>query len=465
MSSKKQNKPKEVTNTLTGLAEGLALTSSLTPAINGLGTAMLNNRYGLIFNDRQTLSQLYTEHGLIQTLVDMPVDDAFRKGFDMVVDEVDEEDVADVMRYMEENDFIHKISQAIKWGRLFGGGGLVIMTDQPSDQPFLINKINEYSNLDFYPADLWELNMSYYKINPTEELGEECPYKFYSMNLHKSRVLKFKGKEAPSITRPRMRGWGMTEVERVIRSFNQYLKNNNLIFELLDESKIDVFKMRNLNTNLLSPQGTSNVQARVQRANEIKNYLNALVMDVDDEYEQKQLSFGGLGEMLDQIRKGIASDLKMPVTKLFGVSSAGFNSGEDDIENYNAMVEHEVRAKATKIIVEVAKICFQKVHGFVPENIKIEFPPLRVLNAEQEENVKNAKLNRVMIALERGIISAETAQKIINKDNLLNYEIETDGAYELPEGFGFGERETTASISTSEKEAGVNIKPKQAGNI
>ena len=70
-----------------------------------------------------------------------------------------------------------------------------------------------------------------------------------------------------------------------------------------------------------------------------------------------------------------------------------------------------------------------------------------------------------MIALERGIISAETAQKIINKDNLLNYEIETDGAYELPEGFGFGERETTASISTSEKEAGVNIKPKQAGNI
>ena len=31
-------------------------------------------------------------------------------------------------------------------------------------------------------------------------------------------------------------------------------------------------------------------------------------------------------------------NLKMPITKLFGISAAGFSSGEDDIENYNSMI-------------------------------------------------------------------------------------------------------------------------------
>jgi len=66
-------------------------------------------------------------------------------------------------------------------------------------------------------------------------------------------------------------------------------------------------------------------------------------MDMKDDYEQKQITFTGLSDVLSQIRYGIAADVKMPMAKLFGMSASGFNSGEDDIENYNAMIESSVR--------------------------------------------------------------------------------------------------------------------------
>jgi hypothetical protein len=216
-----------------------------------------------------------------------------------------------------------------------------------------------------------------------------------------------------------MRGWGMSELERVVRSINSYLKNQDLIFELLDEAKIDVYQLNGFNTAMLTSQGTRVAEKRVQTANTLKSYLNALVLDTNDKYEQKQLSFSGLSEILNQIRQGVAADLKMPLTKLFGVSAAGFNSGEDDIENYNSMIESEVRSKAKNVVIEVLEVCCQKLFGFVPDDLGIEFKSLRILSAEQEENMKNSKFNRLIEAVANGLATPEQFMIGCNNDDLL----------------------------------------------
>ena len=142
-------------------------------------------------------------------------------------------------------------------------------------------------------------------------------------------------------------------------------------------------------------------------------------MDTNDKYEQKQLSFNGLSEILNQIRQGVACDLKMPMTKLFGVSSAGFNSGEDDIENYNSMLESEVRSKAKFLVIEVLELCCQKLFSFVPKNLMIEFKSLRILSAEQEENMKNSQFNRLIQAYANGLLSPEQFMIGSNNANLI----------------------------------------------
>lgn len=433
MEEKSQEKSETLEN---GLSDILPGGYGNIPQINKTDTMQLNSGYGMVTLNRHLLADLYISHGIIQTLIDQPVDDAFSKGFEIKTNQIDEDDIKYLNQQMELDGALFGVTQSLKWGRLYGGAGVVFITGQVPTTPLNINEIDEDSPIEFYAADNWELNKYYYAATPVEQqykLGSDIPYNFYGNPFHESRVLPFKGKEAPSILRTRFRGWGMSEVERLIRSFNSYLKNNNVIFELLDEAKVDVFKVKGLNTALMSPQGTTKTANYIQTANQLKNFLNALVVDQNDDHEQKQMNFGGLGDMLTQIRQGIAGDLRMPVTKLFGVSSAGFNSGEDDIENYNLMIESLVRTPSKKMLKEIIRVEAKRYLGVDLQDIEIEFPPLRMLSAEQEENVKDRKMSRVTQAFSLGLVDATETKEAINKDNLLPIKIsETDEIFDNP---------------------------------
>lgn len=440
--AKKPNFENGLENLTQGIYQGILGPSGTGTPVNSTLPSMLNVHYDLIFNNRIVLNQLYICQGLVQTLVDQPIDDAFRAGLKITSKDLKNK-IDDVNLYMERNDIWEKIQQTLKWSRLFGGGGLVIITGEDPRVPLEIKKINDLTKLDFYAADLWELNKSWtiYNVDLSEvdpkyyasNINDfnKTPYLFYGIPMHESRILEAKGKEAPSLMRPRMRGWGMSVIERFLQSFNQYLKNQNVIYELLDEAKLDVFNLDQFKASLLTDSGTNDIQRRMQLTTYLKNFMNILVMDKEDKFEQKQISFGGLGDILTQVRQGVASDMKMPITKLFGVSSAGFNSGEDDIENYNSMIESEVRNKCKFIILKVLEIVCQKVVGYVPDDLNIKWNPLRILSAQQEEAIKGRSLNRVLMAHKAGAISIKEVKQCINQNNLLPIIInETDEFFE-----------------------------------
>lgn len=410
-------------NSLDGFAEhfgtwGLA-SNPFAPQNSRLDTMFINTRWALVTNFRSILSEAYAEFGIVQTLVDQPVSDAFRTGYIVKTDKLDDGQKRQLYHYIEMNRINEVIMEAFNWSRLFGGAGIIINTDQKPDVPLDYSKITKDSPLEFLAADMWELYTDIPMWNPWENMSQASTYNYYGMRLNRSRVLPIMGKKPPSFIRNRLRGWGMSELERVIRSINSYLKNQDLIFELLDEAKIDVYQLNGFNSAMLTAQGTRVAEKRVQTANTLKSYLNALVLDTSDKYEQKQLSFNGLSDILNQIRQGIAADLKMPLTKLFGVSAAGFNSGEDDIENYNSMIESEVRSKAKPIVVEVLNVICQKLFGFMPDDMNIEFKSLRILSAEQEENMKNSKFNRLIESVANGLATPEQFMIGCNNEDLL----------------------------------------------
>lgn len=415
---------KKKVNSLDGFAEsvggwGLPFKNPFSPQNSRLDTMFINTRWALITNFRSILSEAYAEYGIVQTLVDQPVADAFRTGYIIKSDQLDDGQKRKLYYYIEMNRVNESIMEAFNWSRLFGGAGIIINTEQNPSQPLDYSRITEDAKLEFLPADVWELYTDIPMWNPWENIDDAKYYNYYGQRLDRSRVLPIMGKKAPSFIRNRLRGWGMSELERVVRSINSYLKNQDLIFELLDEAKVDVYQLNGFNTAMLTAQGTRVAEKRVQTANTLKSYLNALVLDTTDKYDQKQLSFNGLSEILNQIRQGVAADLKMPLTKLFGVSAAGFNSGEDDIENYNSMIESEVRSKAKPLVITVLGVICQKLFGFVPDDMTIEFKSLRILSAEQEENMKNSKFNRLIEAVANGLATPKQFMIGCNNDNLL----------------------------------------------
>lgn len=397
------------------------------------GQAPLSSFYGLAYDANYTpislnrilLSYTYFTHGPIQTAIDQPIDDAFRGGLDLKCDELDAEDLKRFSDYMNRH-VIPRVKDGMRWASLFGGAGLILNTAEDPETPFNPDTITEGDLFKIIAADRWELTYNF----TTEKI--ECPYNYYGQKLHKSRVLKLEGKEAPSFIRRRLQGWGMSVVERMIRPAQAFLKNEDLIYELVDEAKIDVLKIQGFNNQHLSGLAANMTADFIKLAALTKNFHNMLAIDKEDDYDQKQISFSGLPEILNQNRISMASAIRMPVTKLFGLSAAGFNSGEDDIENYNAMVESDIRGEAREILLKLIPIAARLVFGYAPD-ISFEFKPLRILSTEQEETVKTNKFNRLSALYNQGILTPQEYCEALKKDQIFIMDTEVSKGIRDPE--------------------------------
>lgn len=410
--------------------------------VSGPVTMAYANNYVPISLNYILLSYAYMTQGFLRTVVKEPVDDAFRGGFSFQSGELDEDDMALLMRTMKRvrsrremkanrgsigakvqynagNDLQRSDVSAIKhvgyWGRLYGGSGAIINVEQDFRQELDPEMIGEDSPLEFIPADRWELTLGSVNLFAS---SNPCPFNYYGYPLNGSRVLKFLWNEAPSYIRLRLQGWGMSEVEHCIRPINAYLKMENLLFELMDEAKVDVYHLENFASTVLSGKATQKIAAMMQTVNQIKNYRNALVMDAKDKYEQKQLSFAGLAEMRESGRKDLAAALRFPLNKLFGDSATGFGGGQDALENYNAQVT-TFRDSMEPIVIGVAELRCQQLFGFIPEDLVLRWTPLRELSGVEQQDVLTQRSQRTLSWFQAGLMTGKEASEQAKKDDVL----------------------------------------------
>lgn len=435
------------------------------PTISDASTAFENLRWYLVSNFRQLLSQVFVEIGLVRTICVVPVMDGLRGGVMFKSKQLSEEELQELKVKMDRENDINTAGWGTVWTRLYGGGGILILTDDQDPQdPIDITKIAKGADIGFRAVDMWELYWDKQNVEgyDAEIQAEDFEYyNYYSEPVHKTRVMRLKGAEAPSFIRPRLRGWGLSEVEALIRSMNQYLKATDLGFEVLDEFKLDVYKIKNLISTLLGPNGTQAVQQRVALANWQKNYQNAVVMDAEDDFDHKQLSFAGLAEAMAGIRQQVASDMRIPAIKLFGqsFSTGGMGtSSVEEMENYNSMIESEVRNKLKWHILKMAEIRCMQLFGYIPDDLELEFKPLRELTAEQQETVKEKKFNRIAAAKASGDLTTQEYRDACNKGELFDIKLDTKATGLNPndpelEEVASGERSKEIAVGPGDDEA------------
>lgn len=412
-----------------------------------------SNNYVPITLDRILLTFAYMTHGIFQTAIDQPVYDAFRGGLVISSPELDaDEDIPVLLKYIRDNKTMHEMIDAIRWSRLYGGAGIIINTPQDMLREGkmypLRREFMDYPDipLNFVAADRWELAMSIVNFN-----NVEFPYNYYGTPLSQDRVIRIIGKEAPAFIRPQLMGWGFSELERMIRDLNAYVRAQQSLFQILKEANIDVWRLMGFNDTVLSDLAMGKINKRVQYANYLKGTYNSIMMDKEDEFDQRTFTFAGWGEVLQQIRLGICASLRMPMSKVFGISAAGLGAGEDDLESYNAMVESEIREPNLPMIHDIIGMCCRQLFGFEPE-LTIEFKPLRVLGAVEEEEVKTSKQNRYVQLRNLGQINPQELADLCKKDGLQTMDtLVLHGADPEPPMVGMEEETTTPEGKTTKK--------------
>lgn len=377
------------------------------------------------------LSYLYKTYGVLAKMIDIPVDDAYKGGgFTLETDSVDEAELKELEKTINKNQDIKQIKNARKWARLYGGAALIALSGDDLSKP-LDYKSLYGKPLEFMAVDRWQLSYSEPNINIPggqweyiNQYGRRNSKKSVIgsnalTRIHSSRIFPITGKEAPFIIMQRVNGWGISVFEQVFSDMSQYFKAGNVLFELLDEAKVDVIKLATLQTALSSGNSDQVLQKMLDLIANNLNYKSKLLISKDDDYDQKQISFSGLAEMNKEIRIMMAGSANMPVNKLWGEGVTGFGSGEDSLENYNSQIENEIRSADDAVIDWVLMLRSYQQFGFELPDLTKTWKNLRVLSAIDEQNIHDHKVANILQIYDRQLMSPQEVMEYLKKQQIV----------------------------------------------
>lgn len=420
--AKNKNKQSRVNN---GLANVVSEASN-SQMVN-YGEIISEATYSLLSLKPQVLTNTYKNNSFAQLAVDLPVQDAFRDGgFTIDSQTLSADELLELNDFIEDKGDRNTLKDVVRWGRLFGGGALIasIGSDKIQKTPLNINGLYE-KDVEFLASDRWQCTPTGASIFKAENfLLQDLTSNRESLIIDKSRLKLFIPKIEPYYIRNQLNGWGASIFECIIPALSQYIKANNVILELLDEAKIDILKIFGLSDLLSTADGEAQVKKRLRIFAEQKNFQSLGAMDTQDDYVQKQLSFGSLDQMIEKIMLLICSALRIPYSKVFGKGASGFSSGEDDLENYNGMVMSTIREPLMPLIKWMLDIRCVQLFGRKVDDLVIDWKPLRVLPETEEQTIKTQKITSLIQLCQLGVMTKKQVAEQLTTDKIILFKPE-----------------------------------------
>lgn len=377
-------------------------------APNGARVGTFNNQIKTLENyirsdfltrHHQTLSYLYAQEGLVNRIIQVVVDDALHGG--IVYESEDTEIVSQLQNLENKLKVIKNVRHLFYWVRLYGGGAILIDDGEPLDKELDLSYIAKGQRLYIDSVSRWQISNS----------GDNF-FHIGNSPIHKSKVLDVSGTPMPYGVGDNYGYWGMSVIDVVASALTPYLKSFNNLMELLDEIKIDVYKIKDLQQSVISRQAANRIQKAIEDMNVRKNIFNGIYMDAEDSFEQKKMGDTGFRDFMPDIRMRIAMATGIPGSRLFGTGTdgQGFQTGEADIAIYNTKLE-TLRAEIRPVVdFLVSLMC--KVLG--AEKVNWDFGALASFRPETEHAQKLSTSTVLLDAYSRGIVSRESVVQNLN---------------------------------------------------
>ncbi len=307
----------------------------------GFGTGRDKTEYGFVLPNRILtdieLSALYHSDDMAARMIDVIPNEMLREGFSFETGDTDLDSALSAK--FDEIAAPEKFVEGIKWGRCFGGAGLLIGADdgQDAEQPLVPERAKDLTFL--YAIDrrmLWPL--SFYEDTGNPKLGQPKTYLVTTMGgtsfdtkvCHESRLILFRGASTGIRERQQLFGWDLSVMQRaydVLRSFNTGWK---AVETLLTDGNQAIFKMTGL-AEMLASGGEEILRTRMAAMDTYRSVMRALVIDADgkEEFERNSANFANIPDTLDKFMLRLSAAVQIPVTILMGQSPAGMNSTGD----------------------------------------------------------------------------------------------------------------------------------------
>ena len=236
-----------------------------------------------------------------------------------------------------------KVKDAITKARLFGGAGIYIGTrDIDPSKPLQPERMGKDGLLYLAVIPRQQLSVSEIETDPiSPRYGLPKMYQVAGAGttqfIHPSRLVIFIGNPLPDNTLAdgAQYGWGDSVLQSTLDAVRNSDSSVANVASMIFEAKVDVVKIPGFMEQINEKAYKTRLYERLQLAAIAKGVNGMLVLDSEEEYETKQLSFGNLPELLDRFLQIVSGAADIPATRLLGQSPAGLSStGESDTRNH-----------------------------------------------------------------------------------------------------------------------------------
>ena len=322
----------------------------------GLGQVATDKRLsgyhaeGATPSDRE-YETIFYEDGLAARIVEAVPLAALRQGFGLVTSselDPDTKAQAESLIWDRWGDLAaaDALYRAASWGRLFGGGGVLIGTEESDlEEPLDIEKPHQLVFLRAYDKT-GLIPMTKYTDHLTAEYGEIERYDIQPQDgigtrfsCHASRLLMFGGVLTSRRERSRLGYWDHSVLRRVYGDLRDYNIAWASVKNMLTDASMGILSIEKL-WSILAGKLRTQFQERLDVINLAKWSANIMPLDTEEDFRYIERTFTGIPDTMDRLMMRISSITGVPVTVLFGRSAAGLNAtGENDTRQWYDIVQ------------------------------------------------------------------------------------------------------------------------------
>ncbi|WP_457659671.1 anti-CBASS protein Acb1 family protein [Sinorhizobium medicae] len=394
---------------------------SLTNMVASLGTSRdkaAANVYSMPMLTDEELLNAYRGAWLPKKIVDIPAFDSIRAWRDW---QAKKPQIEAIEAEEKRLNLMGKLLETRIKARLWGGAAMVIGTgDQDLTQPLDVERIGKSGLKYLTVMSRRHLTAGEIERDPASEwYGKPKLYQLKSadgmqVDIHPSRLVIFNGNPPPDdeLVSTTYAGWGDSVLLSVVDAIKQADGTAANIASLVFEAKVNVIRIPDFMQNLGNAEYRAKILERYTLAATAKGINGDLLLDKEEEYEQKTASFATLPDILMSFLQIVSGAADIPATRLLGQSPAGMNAtGESDLRNYYDRLQAMQTVEMTPAMTRLDECIIRSALGSRDPDIYYEWAPLWGMSEKEKADVFKTKADAA-----RQLVGSGTGQEIIPRD-------------------------------------------------
>lgn len=394
------------------------------------------------------LEALYQADDLAARIVDRPVEDMTREGFEVHFENDQNESMESFFwQEWERLRLDEHVERGLKWARIYGGAGLIAFEDDLMSSSLELNLNNLQRINFFFLVDKFNLNPS--KIS--EDISDKNFGKpeFFEMSknslkIHYSKVIRFEGVELPFRLAIKRNGWGDSIFCRIYDTLRNYQTGHSTIGTIIQDFTQTVWKMADLQ-DIVSQKGQEALLARLQLAQRMGSSVNALVIRNDEEMERKTTAVTGINDLMNILNSRLVASTDIPHTILLGESPSGLGaSGESEKRDWYDHIKNRQESVLRPILNRLINLIFAQRTGITKGVIPVfdlSFKSLWQMDQKSELETRKIQADIDQIYLTNGVLDPDEVKASRFVDGNFDFSTKTESEIAGIDTYEQGEEE------------------------